>query len=239
MSSEATPRLLLVDDEQSITESLAPFLSRSGFDVDVAADGAAALRIIESRHPDIVVSDVVMPVVDGRELLRRLRRAGDTTPVILLTHVGESGERSAALDEGADDYLNKPFDPQELVSRSRAVLRRVAAGAGGLVSAELVEAEGLRLDRPARRVWRDGIEVSLTPKAFQLLEFLMTRPGEVHARERLLSVVWGFDFAAHTRAVDNRVAELRSVLRDDASAPTYIETVPGVGYRFTRSVRRA
>lgn len=231
--------MLLVDDEQSITDSLAPFLRRSGFEVDVAADGAEALQLIAARHPDIVVSDVVMPVVDGRELLRRVRRAGDATPMILLTHVGESGERSAALDEGADDYLNKPFDPQELVSRARAVLRRVAAGAGGLVSSEVVEADGLRLDRPARRVWRDGTEVSLTPKAFQLLEYLMTRPGEVHARERLLSVVWGFDFAAHTRAVDNRVAELRAALGDDASSPLYIETVAGVGYRFVRSVRRA
>jgi DNA-binding response OmpR family regulator len=113
------------------------------------------------------------------------------------------------------------------------------AGAAPLVTAQTLVAGDLRLDRPGRRLWRADGELSLTPKAFQLLEFLMTRPGEAHARERLLSVVWGFDFAAHTRAVDNRVAELRSALGDDASSPTYIETVPGVGYRFTRSVRRA
>jgi len=190
MSSEAAPRLLLVDDEQSITESLAPFLTRSGFDVDVAADGAAALRIIESRHPDIVVSDVVMPVVDGRELLRRLRRSGDTTPVILLTHVGESGERSAALDEGADDYLNKPFDPQELVSRSRAVLRRVAAGAGGLVSSEVVEADGLRLDRPARRVWRDGVESRRTGSAWTVPHDGYGATGSTFRSRRRRSSCW-------------------------------------------------
>ncbi|MFT3798500.1 response regulator transcription factor [Microbacterium sp.] len=238
MDSEALPRLLLVDDESSITDSLAPFLSRSGFEVRVAADGAQALDEVARWHPDIVVSDVVMPRVDGREVIRRLRAGGVTTPAILLTHVGESGERSAALEEGADDYLNKPFDPQELVARVRAVLRRVAAGAAPLVSSQVLRADGIRIDRPARRLWRDGAEVTLTPKAFQLLEYLMARPGEVHTRERLLSALWGFDFAAHTRAVDHRVAELRAALGDDATDPRYIETVPGAGYRFRAEVSR-
>ncbi len=233
------PRLLLVDDESSITDGLAPFLSRSGFEVRVAADGQAAWECVASWHPDILVSDVMMPVLDGRELVRRLRASGDRTPTILLTQVGESGERSAALEEGADDYLNKPFDPQELVARARAVLRRVAAGAAPLVTSQTLVADGLRLERPSRRAWRDGVELSLTPKAFQLLEYLMARPGEVHARERLLSALWGFDFATHTRAVDHRVAELRAALGDDATTPRYLETVPGVGYRFCAEVARA
>lgn len=233
------PRLLLVDDESSITESLAPFLARSGFDVRVAGDGQRAWDLVAEWHPDILVSDVVMPVLDGRELVRRLRAAGVTTPTILLTRVGESGERSAALEEGADDYLNKPFDPQELVARARAVLRRAAAGAAPLVTSQTLVADGLRLDRTSRRVWRDGQELALTPKAFQLLEYLMARPGEVHARERLLSALWGFDFATHTRAVDHRVAELRAALGDDAADPRYLETVPGVGYRFSAEVARA
>jgi len=237
--TSAPPRLLLVDDESSITDGLAPFLARSGFDVSVASDGQEAWDRIGQWHPDILVSDVMMPVIDGRELVRRLRAAGDTTPTILLTRVGESGERSAALEEGADDYLNKPFDPRELVARARAVLRRVAAGAAPLMSSETLASEGLRLDRPARRVWRDGAEVSLTPKAFQLLEYLMTRPGEVHARERLLSALWGFDFATHTRAVDHRVAELRAALGEDVAAPRYLETVAGIGYRFCATVSRA
>ena len=220
------PRLLLVDDESSITESLAPFLARSGFDVRVAGDGQRAWDLVAEWHPDILVSDVVMPVLDGRELVRRLRAAGVTTPTILLTRVGESGERSAALEEGADDYLNKPFDPQELVARARAVLRRAAAGAAPLVTSQTLVADGLRLDRPSRRVWRDGQELALTPKAFQLLEYL-------------LSALWGFDFATHTRAVDHRVAELRAALGDDAADPRYLETVPGVGYRFSAEVARA
>lgn len=220
------PRLLLVDAESSITESLAPFLARSGFDVRVAGDGQRAWDLVAEWHPDILVSDVVMPVLDGRELVRRLRAAGVTTPTILLTRVGESGERSAALEEGADDYLNKPFDPQELVARARAVLRRAAAGAAPLVTSQTLVADGLRLDRPSRRVWRDGQELALTPKAFQLLEYL-------------LSALWGFDFATHTRAVDHRVAELRAALGDDAADPRYLETVPGVGYRFSAEVARA
>lgn len=235
----APPRLLLVDDERSITDGLAPFLTRSGFDVRVAADGQDAWDQVCTWHPDIVVSDVVMPVFDGRELVRRLREAGDDTPTILLTRVGESGERSAALEEGADDYLNKPFDPQELVARVRAVLRRAAAGGTPLLTSEALVAEGLRLDRPGRRVWRDDAEVTLTPKAFQLLEYLMARPAEVHTRERLLSALWGFDFATHTRAVDHRIAELRAALGDDAGAPRYIETSAGVGYRFRAAVSRA
>ena len=220
------PRLLLVDAESSITESLAPFLARSGFDVRVAGDGQRAWDLVAEWHPDILVSDVVMPVLDGRELVRRLRAAGVTTPTILLTRVGESGERSAALEEGADDYLNKPFDPQELVARARAVLRRAAAGAAPLVTSQTLVADGLRLDRPSRRMWRDGQELALTPKAFQLLEYL-------------LSALWGFDFATHTRAVDHRVAELRAALGDDAADPRYLETVPGVGYRFSAEVARA
>ncbi|WP_336633263.1 MULTISPECIES: response regulator transcription factor [unclassified Microbacterium] len=235
----SAPRLLLVDDESSITDGLAPYLERSGFRVRVEANGRDALAAVELWHPDLVVSDIVMPLMDGRELVRRLRASGDATPTILLTRVGESGERSAALDEGADDYLNKPFDPQELVARARAVLRRAAAGSASLVSSQVLTAGDLRLDRPARRVWRGSGEVSLTPKAFQLLEYLMARPGEVHTRERLLSALWGVDFATHTRAVDHRIAELRAALGDDASAPQYIETLPGAGYRFRAEVRRA
>lgn len=237
--TSAPPRLLLVDDESSITDGLAPFLTRSGFEVRVAADGQQAWDMVSHWVPDIIVSDVMMPVLDGREFVRRLRAAGDSTPAILLTRVGESGERSAALEEGADDYLNKPFDPQELVARARAVMRRVAAGAAPLVTSQTLVADGLRLDRPGRRVWRGDAEVPLTPKAFQLLEYLMARPGEVHTRERLLSALWGFDFASHTRAVDHRVAELRSALGDDATDPRYVETVAGVGYRFRAEVRRA
>ncbi len=236
--ADSRTRLLLVDDELAITDGLAPFLERSGFDVRVAADGLAALDSFEGWNPDIVVSDVMMPRMDGRELVRRLRAREGWIPIVLLTKVGESVERSAALDEGADDYLNKPFDPQELVSRVRAVLRRVVAGQPPLTSADRLVSGDLVFDRTTRRIWLGGAEVVLTPRAALLLEYLMGRPGEVHSRDSLLRSLWGFDFAANTRAIDHRVAEIRRELNDDATDPRFIETAQSLGYRFAGTVRR-
>ncbi|MCT2296729.1 response regulator transcription factor [Brachybacterium muris] len=232
------PRVLLVDDDATIREHLTGVLERSGLDVHAAADGAEALRSIEADTPDLVILDVMMPVMDGREALRRIRAGHDWLPVILLTHVGESFERAAALDEGADDYLNKPFDPQELLARIRAVLRRSSRGGAPLSAAQSLRAGSLRIDRPARRVFLDDIEKQLTPRAFALLEFLMAHPDEVFGRERLLQTVWGFDAIVTTRAVDHRVAEIRRVLGEDAAAAAYVETVPGLGYRFVHPVER-
>ena len=177
-----------------------------------------------------------MPRLDGRETLRRLRQQGNWTPVILLTQVGESVERAMALEEGADDYLNKPFDPHELVARVRAVLRRAHPGQPPLVTAERLVCGQLMLERRARRTWLDGQELTLTPKAMLLLEYLMTHPDELFSRERLLEAVWGWDYPIGTRAVDTRIAELRRLLGDDAERPMYIETVPGQGYRFVGRV---
>ncbi|UGS26683.1 response regulator transcription factor [Microbacterium resistens] len=233
------PRILLVDDDAAITGALGPFLARSGFDVEVAADGAEGLAAVERRAPDLVVCDVLMPRVDGREFVRRVRGRSLWLPIILLTQIGEASERSAALDEGADDYLNKPFDPRELVSRIRAVLRRSAPGEVPLSAASRLRAHDLVLDRSARRVWRDETELVLTPKAMTLLEHLMRHADEVHTRERLLSTLWGFDFASSSRAVDHRIAELRRVLGDDAAAPRFIETVQSLGYRFVAPVSAA
>ncbi|KQT96471.1 response regulator transcription factor [Sanguibacter sp. 4.1] len=233
------PTVLLVDDEEAITAALAPFLERSGFEVRVAEDGQAALETLDLWHADVVVSDVMMPRVDGRELVRRLRTRDDWTPVVLLTQVGESFERSAALDEGADDYLNKPFNPQELAARIRAVLRRRAPGGEKpLSTAERLVSGDLVVDRSARRVFLAGSEVVLTPRASVLLDYLMAHPGELHTRDRLLQALWGFDLVPSTRAVDHRVAEIRRVLRDDAGAPRFVETVPNLGYRFCGQVRR-
>lgn len=233
------PRVLLVDDDATIREHLGPVLERSGLEVEEAADGESALQSIARRRPDVVILDVMMPGIDGREVLRRIRAEHDWLPVLLLTHVGESFERAAALDEGADDYLNKPFDPQELLARVRAVLRRASAGTAPLSAAESLRAGALRIDRPARRVLLDGAEKQLTPRAFALLEFLMAHPDEVISRDRLLQTVWGFDAIVTTRAVDHRIAEIRGALGDDVSNPRYLETVPGLGYRFVYPVAKA
>ncbi len=233
---ENKPQVLLVDDETGITTNLAAFLERSGFRAGTADDGEEALQQIEALDPDIIILDVLMPKMDGREVLRRLRQAGDWTPVILLTQVGEASERAMALEEGADDYLNKPFDPQELVARIRAVLRRARPGQPPLSAAWTLRCGPVHLDRRSRRVYLNDEEIPLTRKALLLLEYFMTHPDELVTRERLLDVVWGWDYPVGTRAVDTRIAELRRTLGDDASHPEYIETVPGQGYRFVGQV---
>lgn len=230
------PHILLVDDDEAITGALAAFLGRSGFDVRVAEDGRAGLAEVERAVPDLVVCDVIMPHIDGREFVRRIRGRQLWLPIILLTQVGESWERSAALDEGADDYLNKPFDPHELISRIRAVLRRSAQGAGSLQASQRLRALDITVDRTARRVWRGETEITLTPKALTLLEYLMLHPQEVHSRERLLSALWGFDFASSSRAVDHRIAELRRVLGDSSGDARIIETAQSLGYLFVPRV---
>ena len=234
---EKKTKLLLVDDEQAITDNLAPFLERSGFEVAVAGDGVAALQALASFMPDLIVLDVLMPRMDGREVLRRLRRDDNWIPVILLTQVGEAVERAMALEEGADDYLNKPFDPHELVARIRAVLRRARPGERPLSAAEQLASGPLRFDRTTHRAEMAGEALTLTPRATALLEYLMIHPDEAISRERLLDAVWGWDYPAGPRAVDTRIAELRRVLEDDPAAPRFIETVSGHGYRFVGAVQ--
>jgi DNA-binding response OmpR family regulator len=230
MSTE--PKILLVDDEQAITDGLTPFLQRDGFTVAVAADGEEALRQVEAFAPDLIILDVLMPRLDGRQVLRRLRQAGNSTPVILLTKVGESTERALALEEGADDYINKPFDPFELVARARAVLRRARPNGQPLTSAHRLSSGELVLDRRAHVAYLRGTALALGPKAIALLEYMFTHPNELLTRERLLDSVWGWDYPADTRAVDNQVYELRRILNDSRDNPRYIETVPAQGYRF-------
>jgi DNA-binding response OmpR family regulator len=225
-------RILLVDDEVAITTNLAPFLERAGYCITVAEDGERALKRVKEVSPDLIVLDVLMPMLDGREVLRRMRQSGNWTPVILLTQLGSPAERAGALDEGADDYLSKPFEPYELVARIRAVLRRSRTGAPSLAGASMLRSGALELDRQVRRAILSGKEIILTAKAVSVLEYLMLHPDEVLTRERLLDAVWGWDYAAATRAVDTRIAELRRVLADDVGTPKFIETLIGQGYRF-------
>ena len=231
------PTILLVDDEAAITDNLAPLLQRSGFEVVVAHDGDAALSRLRADTPDLVVLDVLLPGMDGRAVLRQVRQERSQVPIILLTQVGEAAERAMALEEGADDYLNKPFDPFELVARIRAVLRRGrSTGRPASSDSTRLRSGAVVLDRTSQRVFRNGREVVLTPRAVVLLAYLMTHPDEVLTRERLLESVWGWSFHTGTRSVDSRVAELRRVLEEDSGNPELITTVPGVGYRFAAGV---
>jgi DNA-binding response OmpR family regulator len=245
MQAETKRLILLADDETAITANLAAFLERAGFRVITAGDGQSALEQAASHSPELIILDVLMPQLDGREVLRRLRHSGDWTPVILLTQVGESAERALALEEGADDYLNKPFDPYELVARIHSVLRRATPGRPSLASAWQLSCHAgnpqraLIIDRRARRATLNGQVLSLTPKAYALLEYMMVHPDELLTRERLLDAVWGWAYPTGTRTVDTRMAELRRALDDDPGAPAFIETLPGEGYRFIAPVKAA
>ncbi|MBC7227443.1 MAG: response regulator transcription factor [Thermoflexales bacterium] len=231
-------RILLADDEKALTDYLAPILNRAGFSVIVVHDGNTALRYVTEKHPDLIVLDVLMPGLDGREVCRRLRAAGDWTPIIMLTQVNTTVDKVLSLEEGADDYLCKPFDPHELVARVRAVLRRrqVLANQPPLIRASRLRSGNLILDRRTRRAYLGGQMLELTPKALALLEYLMLHPDEVLTRERLLDAVWGWDYPVATRAVDARIAEIRRALGDDPESPNFIETIVGIGYRFLAPV---
>jgi DNA-binding response OmpR family regulator len=236
--NDPVQKLLLVDDETAITDRLAPFLTRAGYEVKVAPNGEAALKEIAVFAPDLIILDVLMPHLDGRAMLRQLRQNGDWTPIILLTQVGESAERAMALREGADDYINKPFDPNELSARIQSVLRRANPGQPPLSAAERLRCGDLVFDRTKRRAYLNEVEIDLSPKAISLLGYMLIHPDELLNRERLLDAVWGWDYPIGTRTVDTRIAELRRALGDDPSAPLYIETVPGMGYRFIGKVEK-
>lgn len=236
MRSDQKTKLLLVDDEESIISTLRIFLELTGFEVVTAHNGIEALAAIEQHRPHLIVLDVLMPHMDGRETLRQLRKREDWTPVILLTQVAGTAQRIMAIEEGADDYLNKPFDPQELVVRIRAVLRRTQAGKQPLQSSRRLRSRAVVLDRSTRRVFVADQEQPLTPKSVSMLEYFMTHPSELISRDGLLDVVWGWESAIGERAVDTRIAELRKALRDDPSDPQFIETVPGAGYRYIAPV---
>jgi DNA-binding response OmpR family regulator len=239
MMGESQLTLLLVDDDPMIVDSLGPLLERSGFHVLHASNGEEALNKVQSHHPDVIVMDVLMPRMNGRETLRRMRKSNIWIPTILLTQVGEASERAVALEEGADDYLNKPFHSEELLARIHAVLRRARSAGQSLSSARRLASFDLMLDRQSRRAFLADASLNLTPKAFAVLEYLMTHPDEAVTREQLLHSVWGWEYPTGTRTVDTRVNELRRALNDDAASPRFIQTLTGEGYIFIAPVKPA
>ena len=228
-------KLLLIDDEADLLAELKPLLERSGYEVNTAIDGIDGLHKIETWQPDLLILDVMMPQLNGRELLRQLRSNKNWTPVILLTQVGGTTDRALSLQEGADDYVNKPFDPFELVARIQAVLRRTQHGQV-INHSQRIQCGDILMDRVSRQLWIADELIVLTSRAFGVLEYLMDHSGEIVSREILLDKVWGWHYAVESRAVDMRIAEVRKALKDDPAAPKYIETVVGTGYRFLGQV---
>ena len=225
-------RVLVVDDDPTVSEVVAGYLDRAGFAVDVAADGPTAVAQAASRRPDLVVLDLMLPGMDGLEVCRRIRTAAPL-PVIMLTARGDEEDRILGLEVGADDYVTKPFSPRELVLRVESVLRR--AGAVTATRAEQTKpwlgSGPLALDPVARRVTRDGAELNLTIREFDLLEFFLRHPGRATSREQLMQQVWGWEFG-DLSTVTVHVRRLREKVEDDPARPRLISTVWGVGYRF-------
>ncbi|HEX6417817.1 MAG TPA: response regulator transcription factor [Acidimicrobiales bacterium] len=224
-------RVLIVDDEASIRDIVRRYLVTEGFEVDEAADGEQALERFAASPPDLVVLDVLMPGIDGIEVLRRIR-AGSDVYVILLTAKAEEVDKLVGLSVGADDYLTKPFSPRELAARVRAVLRRRREPAGPPAAGEVLAFAGMAIDPIRREVRRHGAPVELTALEFDLLHLLATSPGRVWTRRQILERVWGWDHVGDERVVDVHVRNLRRALGDDATDPSLIGTVRGVGYKL-------
>ncbi|HEY8192644.1 MAG TPA: response regulator transcription factor [Gaiellaceae bacterium] len=226
-------RILLVEDEESITSPLSEALGREGFDVSVAGTASAALDLAQTTRPDLVLLDVMLPDGSGFDVARELRR-GSGVPIIMLTARGEEADRVAGLELGADDYVVKPFSARELVARVRAVLRRVAEAGERRAEGALVVGE-VRLDADRRTAALDAQELELSRKEFDLLRLLMENSGSVVTRERLIDEVWDTNWFGSTKTLDVHVSALRKKLGDDSNAPRYIHTVRGVGFRFAGS----
>ena len=229
----AATRLLVVDDEAPIVELLRGYLVREGWDVLAASDGPTAVEMARERAPDVIVLDVMLPGLDGFEVLRQIRTFSDAY-VIMLTARAEEIDRIVGLSAGADDYLVKPFSPRELVARVRALLRRPRPAQ--VDGAERREMGDLVIDPPRRSVTVRGMPVTLTTIEFDLLTTLAREPGVVLSRQRLLDRVWGMDYVGDEHVVDVHLANLRRKLGDDAAHPRYIETVRGVGFRFKEGI---
>ena len=228
----STTRILVVDDEAPIIDLVRGYLEREGMEVIAAGDGLTGLELIRDRSPDVVVLDVMLPGIDGFEVLRRARTFSDAY-VIMLTARSEEIDRIVGLSVGADDYLAKPFSPRELVARIRALLRRPRAGGGP--EDEAWRSENLTVDARRRTVTLHRVSVPLTAIEFDLLAALIREPGVVLSRLQLLDRVWGVDFIGDEHVVDVHLANLRRKLGDDPSRPSFIETVRGVGYRFKQA----
>lgn len=225
------PTVLVIDDEANIRELVSVYLTAAGFAVEQAADGEEGLASVRELSPDLVVLDIMLPGIDGLELCRRLR-AERQVPIIMLTARSEDADKVSLLEAGADDYVVKPFSPPELVARVRAVLRR--AGGPDDERGPALRLGGLTLDRGTREVTVDGMSVPLTAREFDLLAALLSEPGIVFTRERLLERAWGFSDYVDERGVDVHIRHIREKLGDDAAAPRFVETVRGVGYRVRR-----
>lgn len=218
--------ILIAEDDGNIRELLRIYLEQEGYKVDIACNGGEALAHFKRDRPDLLILDIMMPVVDGLEVLREIRKT-HKTPVIMLTAKGQTFDKVTGLELGADDYITKPFEMREVIARIRALLRRMETGASGNV----LEFEDLIIDKNSYNITVKGEVMEIPPKEIELLYFLASSPNRVFTRAQLLDDVWGFDYFGDTRTVDVHIKRLREKLQD-ASTKWEIKTVWGVGYKF-------
>jgi len=232
-------KILVVEDEVTLQETLVYNLKRQGYEVEAVGDGQAALQAARQNHPDLIVLDIMLPGVDGFEVCRILRQEM-STPVLMLTARDDEIDRVVGLEVGADDYLTKPFSMRELMARVKAMLRRVrllreefsTAQAGAEVSSNILTFDNLEIDLTRREVRLGGAVLQLKPKEYELLLFLAQHRGQVLSREFVLERVWGWDYYGDSRTVDVHVRWLREKIETDPANPNRIVTVRGAGYRF-------
>lgn len=228
----ATARILIVDDEPSITEFVSYAMQKEGYETDVASDGETALKLLEEKHYDLFVLDIMLPGVDGYDLCRRIRAKMDT-PILFLSARDSELNKVVGLELGADDYLAKPFGVRELIARTRALLRRSQPN-DSLSSASEICAGGITLDEDAHTANGNKGPIDLTPREFELLACLMRNAGKVVSRENLLHDAWGWEFITETKTVDTHIKRLRDKIEAAGYDPKLVETVRGYGYRFKK-----
>jgi DNA-binding response OmpR family regulator len=222
--------VLIVDDDIRLTEPIQYQLEMLGYTVAVAQDGPAGLRMVLSQKPDVVVLDIMLPGMDGWQVCQEIRRFSQV-PIIMLTALGGEIDRIRGLEEGADDYLTKPFSFQELVAHIKSILRRVQWDQSLLPDSQLSIGR-VTMNLAARRAFKDGLELTLRNKEYELLSLLMQQSGKVLTREVLFNQIWGTDWLGDTRTLDVHIRWLRQKIEDDPAMPRYIQTVRNVGYRF-------
>ena len=224
-------KILVVDDEQVLVKGIKFNLEHEGYQVEVGCDGEQAVDLAREGSFDLILLDLMMPKLDGFEACMRIREFS-AVPIIMLTAKGEDMDKLMGFECGADDYITKPFNLLELKARVRALLRR--SGASEQRQSSILEAGHIRLDAGQRSAWRDGVEVELTAKEFDLMELLLRNPGRVYSRENLLNVVWGYEYIGDYRTVDVHIRRLREKLELDPANPEYIRTKWGVGYYLAK-----
>lgn len=226
-------KVLVVDDEKLIVKGIRFSLEQDGMEVDCAYDGQEALDLIHKNEYDVVLLDVMLPVLTGFEVCQQVREFSDV-PIIMLTAKGDDMDKILGLEYGADDYITKPFNILEVKARIKAIIRRSNAGHSHDENPKLLTYDVLKVDCDSRRVYIDEKEVNLTAKEFDLLELLMVHPNKVYSREELLNTVWGYDYPGDVRTVDVHIRRLREKIESKPSDPKYIHTKWGVGYYFQK-----